>query len=52
MLVIVAVVVLLVLAVLLAIAFGFFIYKDWQRSHHISDVDQKLIKEEQVEEDL
>ncbi|WP_283272056.1 hypothetical protein [Spiroplasma sp. SV19] len=46
MLVVVSVVVLLVLAVLLAIAFGFFIYKDWQRSQHVSDAGQKLINEE------
>ncbi|AOX44214.1 hypothetical protein S100390_v1c08780 [Spiroplasma sp. NBRC 100390] len=52
MLVTVAGIVLLVLAVLLAIAFGFFIYKDWQRSQQTSNVDQKLIKEEHVEENL
>ncbi|WP_342255541.1 hypothetical protein [Spiroplasma endosymbiont of Poecilobothrus nobilitatus] len=52
MLVTIAIVVLLVLAALLAVAFGFFIYKDWQRSQHTLEVDQKLALEHKLEEYL
>ncbi|PQP78804.1 hypothetical protein C6B38_03795 [Spiroplasma sp. ChiS] len=52
MLVTIAIVVLLGLAALLAVAFGFFIYKDWQRSQHTLEVKQKLALENKLEEDL
>ncbi|WP_425378651.1 hypothetical protein [Spiroplasma endosymbiont of Polydrusus pterygomalis] len=52
MLVTIAIVVLLVLSTLLAVAFGFFIYKDWQRSQHTLEVDQKLAMENKLETDL
>ncbi|WFG96164.1 hypothetical protein M1771_08685 [Spiroplasma citri] len=52
MLVTIAIVVLLGLAALLAVAFCFFIYKDWQRSQHTLEVEQKLALENKLEEDL
>lgn len=52
MLIIVTIVVLLVLEILLAIAFGFLIYKDWQCNQRVLKIKQKLIIKNKIEEDL